>query len=222
MNRIAAYAALVSLALVSGCIFVDEADQAWQTGTVDEALVGSWSSTNHFRGLRFSLRDNHLALSLQATETDDVGMPTNLQVRTTRVLGCDALMFKNIWESTRSFMSAGSSATTNPVPRHLAHGYLVVPYRVRGNTLTFFLADQRKIEATVQAGQIAGFLRKPPPARDLTPPILAHLDTNTVSVLRAFREEGTLLTGEQTYIRSEQAESTVPVKAAPSASSTVR
>jgi hypothetical protein len=204
MMRYFIVAAVIGSLALSGCIFVKNADDVWQTSRVDNSLVGVWSKTNHFQALHFIPAGDHLLLSVRMDESTAVTYTTNLQVRTTHLLGRDMLIMRDIWGAWRAALSADGHATTNPLPAHLVHGYLLIPYQLRNDTLVLSTANSEQIERLIQSKRVGGFVRRPPPARDFTPPIIAELDAHTIVALEEQMEEGDLFGREQRYERSEQ------------------
>lgn len=170
--------------VLAGCIYVTDADQEWNDGQTDIALIGTWTGTNGFKFITIENSDDHLIISVQPP--DSAGPPvSNIIARTTRILGVDALIIKDIWGFVRQGLRLPSrypDGTEYPV--HFAHGYLLIPYRLQDGTLTFLSSVQWKVIKLIEEKSLDAFLPAPPPARDWSPPVFARLDSSTISALK--------------------------------------
>ena len=189
--------------MLAGCIFVADADQAWNDGQTDIVLIGTWTGTNTFKSIQIEKVEENLIISGLLNIPPNYTAFSNIYARTTKIHGVDTLIIKDIWPEYRKIVNLPSLDNGKEYPAPFAHGYMLVPYSVHDNALTLVTSVSHKIEALIRENNIDAFLPNPPPERDFTPPIFMRLDSDTISVLIGVMANESFWE-KQEYLKSEQ------------------
>jgi len=221
---------LALIAFGAGCIVSPDYAELWQTGTVNARMVGQWRGTadqqEHI--VRIGIVSNaydihvtttHAALGKMAASQYSYSFRArDVQIDTNAFMLCPSLQLTMIEAMTQTNLP-----TSSPMRSEAS----LLRYTQHKDGFTLQLLNTPAVQNLIDEGVIDGRVLPPLNAqgrRPVGPPCVSRFDSKTLAALAEVFTQAKTWHSPIEFTREdrEQDESTVPVKAAPSASSTVR
>ncbi len=193
MKAINAIAFVITLGILAGCIPVDNLEDYWNKGKVDQEIVGHWKK----QGVAFRSQDEYISFENTGDHylffQTSASMPQSSQKMISRVksielgdhkfliiMGDNDLLDKMMSSDVESHEIEKSDGK----PERGTSGGLQ-RYSFKDGVLTLFFLDEAVLHEAIESGEITGKLpkRNAPDSMDLTLPTLASLDEKTVRFL---------------------------------------